>query len=267
VGPRARTRPSVDAFLRGRGWGSRWGSPGEHRAVRFGHEPTPSRISERNKASKSRRRGRRTTGGQALAVTRGPLLGREKLWRACIGGKARRRSQACVAGAWQPDEPQGRLRDATSPRTCWWRKPSRPGGTARAEHVRRWEAPCRSVRKLAGVDSSRHPTEGWSLRNPTEGARLRRAGRQRDASSTAETPARDGQCGLTSTLHARGARRPESPSAHARTGPGPSPGKAKRPGTPHGEAVLPKEGPSTAAGAGSSEACARLIPHAHRADP
>ena len=33
---------------------------------------------------------RGTAGGQGLAVTRGPLLGREKLWRASIGGKAHR---------------------------------------------------------------------------------------------------------------------------------------------------------------------------------
>lgn len=136
-------------------WGSKWGSPGEHRAARIGHESSLLRISERNKASKSPRRCRRTTGGQGLAVTRGPLLGRETLWRASIGGKARRRSQACVAGARQPDEPQGRMRDATSPRTCWWRKPSRPGGTARAERARRREASGRSGRKLVGVDSSR----------------------------------------------------------------------------------------------------------------
>ena len=48
----------------------------------------PSGTRPRSRAGNHRRR---TTGGQGHAATRGPLLGRERLWRAGIGGKARRR--------------------------------------------------------------------------------------------------------------------------------------------------------------------------------
>lgn len=169
-------------------------------------------------------------------MTRGPLLGREKLWRAGIGGKARRRSQACGAGARQPGEPQGRMRDATSPRTCWWRKPSRPGGTARAEHVRRREASDRSGRKSVGVDSSRHADGGVVFEKTLGKAfgfepggsekRLRQRIRQHAA----------GGVGFMST--ARAGRHDDPKRSEQRADPAaPSPGKSKRPGTLHGEEV------------------------------
>jgi len=149
------------------------GSPGEHRAAGLGHESTAQRISERKKASKSHWRCQWTAGGQGLTATWAPLLGREKLWRAGIGGKARRMTQACVARARKPGEPHGRMRDATSPQVCWWRKPSRPGGTARAE--RAWTRAASSPKRAQARGSGhqqRIPTEGRSLRNPVEGARL-----------------------------------------------------------------------------------------------
>lgn len=118
-------------------------------------------------------------------MTRSRLLGRGKLWRAGIGGDARRRSQACGPGALKPGEPQDRLWDATSPRIIRRRKPSRPGGTARTERARRW---------LRRAEAGETPLEwtpgvvdgGAVFENPVEGARLVRAGRLRNASPTAE---------------------------------------------------------------------------------
>lgn len=98
---------------------------------------------------------RRTAGGQRIAVTRSRLLGRGTLWRAGIGEDARTSSQACGHRARKPDEPQGWLWDATSPRIGWRRNPSRPGGTARTERARSLAATCRSGREPVGVDSSR----------------------------------------------------------------------------------------------------------------
>lgn len=105
-------------------------------------------------------RGARTRGDARTASREGEALKGRHRWESAES------SQACGAGAWQPDEPQGRMRDATSPRTCRRRKPSRPGGTARAERARHREMPGRSERKLAGVDSSRVADGGEVFEKP-----------------------------------------------------------------------------------------------------
>jgi hypothetical protein len=66
------------------------GSPGEHRTTTAGNGLAASRIPERNKAPESSPEHGPTAGGQAHAVTRVALLGREKLWRAGIGEDVRR---------------------------------------------------------------------------------------------------------------------------------------------------------------------------------
>jgi hypothetical protein len=102
-----------------------------------------------------------------------------------MGTGTRQHHKGCDTGPCrpEPDEPQGRLWDATSPRTPWWSKPSRRGGTARTEHARRVaphrrsRAAGRKVSQPAGVDTIGSADGGAFLDKTTEGVRSHQAGR------------------------------------------------------------------------------------------
>jgi hypothetical protein len=217
IGPRSRgslvrpARPFADGSARTFRWGSKLGSPGEHRAMGFGHGPivaTDFRAEQGLEVAAAlplNDRGAWTRGDARTASRKGEALKGRHRWESVES------SQACGGGAWQPDEPQGRMRDATSPRICRRRKPSRPGGTARAERARHREMPGRSGRKLAGVDSSRVADGGEVFEKPY-GRRLARSepgGCERRLRQR-KMPARGERCGPRSTSRARGARHPLS---------------------------------------------------------
>lgn len=147
-------RSRADVLVNAIGWGSKQGSPGEHRASGLGHEYSAQRISERIKAPESSWRCRRTTGGHDLAVTRGPLLGRETLWRAGIGEDARRRRRHASSVRRNPMNLMvgcgtQQARDSIGGENRRGREERR----GRNEHGA-WQRPCRSGRKLAGVDTN-----------------------------------------------------------------------------------------------------------------
>lgn len=54
-----------------------------------------------------------------------------------------------AAGVWKRDEPQGRLRDATSPQGDARSKPSKSGGTTRAEGAGGLADPCPAAHEAA----------------------------------------------------------------------------------------------------------------------
>jgi hypothetical protein len=94
----------------------------------------------------------------------------------------------------QPGEPHDRFQGATNLKCAWWSKPSQPGGTARAERVRKVAAPDRrwlraaprissetryaAALRSSGTTGSGHqaqvPMEGRIYDNPTRGAQVQR---------------------------------------------------------------------------------------------
>jgi hypothetical protein len=120
-------------------------------------------------------------------------------WRRTVASAAASPHQVEPAGAEDPQlgEPHDRFQGATNLRRARWSKPSQPGGTARAERVRKVAAPGRRWLRVArqissevssaaalrssGTAGSGHqaqmPMEGQIYDNPMRGAQIPDEGR------------------------------------------------------------------------------------------
>jgi hypothetical protein len=99
-----------------------------HEGGRVGNGAFLARTTQRSKASKSRhlpRTGANGKGATACGDTRTAAVEGNALEGMCTGGEASEARQACGDEAAKPGGPHDRLRDATSSRALWWRKPSR----------------------------------------------------------------------------------------------------------------------------------------------